>query len=103
MATPASGVVVVDHGGSSFRECHRLREWNPLRIHFSFRPETVVGHEAVIGVGKDEITSGKLMLDPVEPPVPPALGIVGLDFGSPEAIGGKDNIPKNAGLLDGRD
>ena len=103
MATPVSGVVMVDHGGTPFRQCHHLGEWNALRILLSPRFETGVRHEAVVGVGEDEIAADKLPLDPAEPPVPPALPIAGLDFGNPEAVSGKDSIAKNAGLLDVRD
>lgn len=57
----------------------------------------------VIGVGEDEIAAGQLPLDPAEPPVPPVLAILDLDLGHQKAVGGKDRIAKNAGLLDVRD
>ena len=54
MATSPSTVVVVDHGGPSFRQCYRLGDWNLLRALLARRSKAVVGHEAVVRVGKDE-------------------------------------------------
>ena len=62
------------------------------------------GTRPLSGSARHEIAdTGELTLDPVEPLVPPAFAVADLDFGNLEAIGGKDSIAKDAGLLDVRD
>ena len=86
---------------STFSLDKRLRfgEWDPLRILLSRGPETIIRVEAVVGIGENKVTVGKLNSDSFKPLVPTAVAITNRKVGDVERFCGEDGAYQNAGLL----
>ena len=92
-------VVIIDDGRARFGERQGFGERNPLRVRLGAGPESVVGDQAVVRIGKDQIAAGQSLHDACKPLASPVLPIPEPNFRYVDRLRGKDGIAKDSGPL----
>ena len=94
---------MVDDGCAPLGKLLCFVERDPLRVHLFRRPEAIIGVEAIVGIGENEVATGELILNLFKPLVPPVLAATNRNLGDIDRFISKDGVTQNAGFLYFRD